>query len=452
VDSAIADFFRVRKADYLNGHIYGMYPPGWPAILALFRGVGLEWWATIVLGATSVWLTLRIATRLHGATGGIAAVLLLATSQVFLIAHAGNMAHAAIICATLGAALCILAGADPAARHRRWLWLAAGALLGYAVAVRPLSGLALGASVALWMLLRVRRDAPRLVPTFMICLTLGGLVPGALLIAHNVIVYGDPLAVGYSVMGGAAYDLGFGQRGVTVLNEQLQRVPATSAFTPTDALAALLRRLVGMNTVFLPIGMLLPVVAAAGALGVRTRWSVVWLFASLPLVHLLYWYDGLRLYSELLPFLLIGVAGLIAGTREVRPQFARALLGTLIVASLIMSLPWRPAAGGGGSRYWSNTTYGGGLPPRSGTMNATDSLIRAHGRVLFFVRDDSRYDNFIGGLYWYNGTGFDGPAITARDLGARNAELLRRFPDRVPFLIRDRGPDVRGTIEPLSTR
>ncbi len=44
-------------------------------------------------------------------------------------------------------------------------------------------------------------------------------------------------------------------------------------------------------------------------------------------------------------------------------------------------------------------------------------------------------------LYAFNGDRFDGPILVARDLGVLNETLIARFPDRVPYLVIDRGRD-----------
>lgn len=72
---------------------------------------------------------------------------------------------------------------------------------------------------------------------------------------------------------------------------------------------------------------------------------------------------------------------------------------------------------------------------------AADSLAREHGRLLLFSREQTRFDIQIDRLYVFNGDGFDGRILVARDLGPRNAELISRFPDRVPFLVDDQGRD-----------
>lgn len=442
VDPAIADFFRMRKIGWANGHFVPMYPPGWPALLALFRAVGLQWWASIVLGTTTVWLVYKIGERVQGAVMGGVAAILCATSQVFLLHHAGYMSHAATMCSLLGATLCLLVGERASGRTRVVAWIVAGGLLGYAVTVRPLTGIALGTSIGLWMMLRLRRELPGVLPTLAIAIAIGGCVPGILFAIYNVQVFGHPLTVGYSFLNGHLYDLGFGTRGFDALGPDLQPVPRTTNFTPMIALRDLVHRLTALNTTFIPVGMLLPTAVLAVSNGYRIAWSRVAAFALIPFAYFFYWWGGLRVYTELLPFLMLGVASMIVAIGARRPRLAGSLIAVLIGTQAILALPW-PVARADSHRPWSagvENGYGGAAPGRFATFNVADSIAKANGKILLFASEKDVVDNFIVRLYWFNQDRLDGPVLVARDRGAKNAELIRHFPDRVPFLVVDQGP------------
>jgi hypothetical protein len=438
MEPELADFFRNRRAEYGNGQIFTMYPPGWPALLALFRSAGLEWWSVVILGTVSVGLAYAIAARVHSCAAAVMAATLLATSQQFLMAHAGYMSHAASICASLAAMLLLLVAEQQRGTGRLPTWVMAGACLGFVVTTRPLTGLALGSSIALWALLRLEYRNSATLARFFSGLIAGGLIPGALLLAHNVAVYGDMLTVGYSAVSGDVYDLGYGARGVTTLDENLVRVPVVSEFTPRRAMWHLFERLAGVNIAFVPIGLLLPIAAVAVALGIRIDWRTVAIFLLLPLAHLLYWYGGLRLYVELLPFVLIGLAVILAELRRARQGLAQAAFGTLITGSLLMMLPW-PRGDHQDARRWSQSSYSRDMPVTLETMARADSLGAVHGSVLLFVRDRSGFDNLFTTLFMFNGEEFEGPVLVARDRGELNARLVQRFPARTAFLVEDAG-------------
>ena len=438
VDADIAPFFRMRKVDYLDGHLYGMYPPGWPALLAVFRYAGLEWWASVVLGTISAVLLYVLGRRLHSARMGALAAVLLVTSQFYLMSHAGYMAHAATIAALLAATWCMVDGIELSGWRRATRWFLAGALLGYVVTVRPLTGISIGASIGAWMMLRawqVDRRSPWLLA---VLVAAGGILPAALLITYNSLVLGSPLALGYQVMHPGMYDLGFGPRGFRVLDANLVWTPLTFDHTPYDALRMLTRRLVGMNTTFLPVGMLAPIAALAVAAGYRIPWSRVALFGVLPVTHFFYWYGGLRLYTELLPFLFLGTATMLLALHARWPRIAVAMTVMVLASQAVVALPWPPASGGG-HRPWSVSDYVRRAQGRRATLLIADSLARTQGRLLLFSRERTHFDNQMDRLYQHNGNRFDGHILVARDRGALNIELMRRFPDRIPYLVEDQG-------------
>ena len=439
----LAPHFLMRKVGYVDGQMVGMYPPGWPALLAVFGAVGLEWWSGVILGTASVWLIWSLGRQLIGPEAGWLAAVVLATSQVFLVAHAGYMAHAPMMFAMLGASWCLVHGLAANGRARILWWVCAGVLLGYALTVRPLTGLTLGISVGILALWQARRVATMAPIHLALCVAAGAALPGALIVLHNLSVFARPLALGYQVLHPGLYDLGFGLRGFNVLDDGARWQPMTFAFPATDGARALLQRLARMNTTFVPVGLLLPFIAGAVALGARVRWLTVGLFGLLPLAHVFYWADMLRLYWELLPFVILWLASLLASVDVKAPRAAASMAALIVASQLIVALPW-PAKSGENHRPWSaglDHSYGRVAPGRWATLHKAVELAEEHRQVLLFTREQSQYDNLMDRLYAFNGDRFDGPILVARDLGALNEKLISRFPNRVPYLVIDRGRD-----------
>lgn len=449
VDADIAPFFRMRKVDYLNGQLYGMYPPGWPAVMAAFRYVGLEWWSNVIAGTFAVVLTYLIGKRLHSPQRGAVAAVLVATSQLFLENLAGYMAHGGAMAGLLGATWCLLVGIDNRGWRRVLSWIGAGMLIGLAVTMRPLTGLALGFSIGVWMLARAWRREPRAVFTMAALVAIGGVLPMWLFIQYNLAVFGKPIALGYAVMHPGLYSLGFGQRGFRVLDANLEWVPSAFYFGPMMAFRTFVRMLVGINTTFVPVGMLVPIAALAVAAGFRIRWLLIGAFSFLPLAQFFYWATNLRFYVELLPFVLLATAAMLVVLHQRWPRLAWGLGGTVIVSQMVLALPWQ-AGTGGGHRPWAASDYAGSAAPgRWATLMVADSLQKVHGRLLLFSREATRFDIQIDRLYVFNGDRLDSPILVVRDLGERNAMLMERFPDRVPFLVQDEGRDRAATFTPL---
>lgn len=439
----LARHFLMRKVGFVGSQMVGMYPPGWPALLALFGAVGLEWWSGVILGTVSVWLTWELGRRLINPNAGWIAGGLLATSQVFLVAHAGYMAHAPMMFSMLGAACCLVRGVESPRRARFLWWMGAGVLFGYALTVRPLTGLTLGASVGILGLWRAKQGSPVAPVQMAVAVALGAAAPLALFVLHNISVFGRPLGLGYQVLHPGLYDLGFGQRGFRVLDENAEWRPMTFAFTAADGVRFFLQRLARMNTTFVPVGLLLPMIAGAVALGARIRWPAVALFGILPLVHIFFWGDALRLYWELLPFVVLGLTWILVDIHARSPRAAGTMVVVLVASQLIVALPW-PSKSGENHRPWAaglDHTYGRTAPGRWATLHRAVDLAAEHGQVVLFAREQSQYDNLIDRLYAFNGDRFDGPILVARDLGTLNEDVISRFPRRVPYLVIDRGRD-----------
>lgn len=449
MDADVAQFFRMRKVDYLNGQLYGMYPPGWPALLAVFRMVGLEWWSMVLLGGASVWLVWSLGRRLHGERAGTIAAIFLATSQVFMVTHAGYMSYATGMAFFLAGALCLLLGIEREGWQRYAAWIAAGTLLGFVVTVRYLTGLTIGLAIGLWMLHRAWQRSPRLSLVMAACVALGGLIPLYFFIQYNLAVFGKPIATGHSMMNPGGFALGFGIRGTWVLDESLVRVSAGVPFEPVDGLRHLVRRLVGMNTGYIPIGMLVPITVTAVAAGVRIGWSRVLLFAIHPAALFFYWGITQAQYVELLPFLVLGAGFMLAATWKRWPRLAMALFSIVVVSHGLVAAPW-PRRGLSLHRPWTQSDYASLGDVRRMRFRSADSLATAHGNVLLFSREATRFDNQMNILYHYNSPRFDGRIVVARDLGPRNVELMRLYPGYVPYLVEERPAPLPSVYTRLS--
>src|SRR4029078_930929 len=100
----------------------------------------------------------------------------------------------------------------------------------------------------------------------------------------------------------------------------------------------------------------------------------------------------------------------------------------------------------GGHRPWANGfdhTYGRGAPGRWATFHVVDSVAKADGKILLFARGGARFDNLMDRLYPCNGDRSDVPVLVVRDRGAANGDLARRFPERIPYLLVDKGRDLQ---------
>lgn len=449
IDRDLLPFFAMRKLGITpSGGLYGQYTPGWPLVLALFDLLGLRWWSGPLLGAVTIWATQRLGTLLYNRAAGLLAGALLLVQPWFLLLHAGYMAHTATILAITLAATWLVEGETATGWARTWRWLAIGVAIAVAVTVRTLTGVALGASLGLWLILRGRSDLGTIVRCAA-TVVVGAIPLAAWFLHYNNATNGDPLTVSYQALHGAGFNLGFGTRGFTGIDASLARVPLPITFTPRDAVEHLLQRLASINATFVPYALLAPVLALLAAHGHRPRWRVIGAFALLPALYFFYWGSEIRFYSEFLPFLLAWVAGGVVVVMRERPRTGAALVAAVIAGSALLNVPGR------WGRItldapWMRSDYTGS-PARFAAYDSLESLQRTHGKVLVFVQEQMpNYDVLIDRLYQYNAGGLEGPILVARDLGARNAELVARLPGRTPFLLKDNGRERAATITPLA--
>ena len=125
-----------------EGRWFGIFPVGWPAILAVGVALGIPWLVNPILSAFALWVAHDLVRRVYDRRTANLAVLLIGTSPWFLFLGGSLMAHTASIVAGALA----LRGALGVTDHRhgfRWA-LAGGAALGVLVLIRPFEGVLVG--------------------------------------------------------------------------------------------------------------------------------------------------------------------------------------------------------------------------------------------------------------------------------------------------------------------
>ena len=118
-------------------------PPGFPALLALFRFVG-DNYATAalllsLLGVTTVLLTYQVALRLVGARAAVVAAWWLALSPLHVIESSFLLTEIAFATFVLAALLTLLPSSDRSDRISTTRWIGAGLLMAVATFIRPIS-------------------------------------------------------------------------------------------------------------------------------------------------------------------------------------------------------------------------------------------------------------------------------------------------------------------------
>ena len=439
LDQALTPFFVIEQSYSASGYMNGQYPPGWPLVLSMASTLPAAWVVVFGVYALLVLATYAFGRVVAGSRVGLFAAALVTFSGLTLNWATSFMPH------VLEAALALIAGTlmvGSARATRRWrlaAWALAGLVLGFAIAVRPLTGVALAAALWLWVLLR-ERPAPRAAVAATLAACAGGVIPIAFLMHYNLQTTGAVLRFGYDLAEHGLHALGFGRRGF--VEYTTTGVPVERAFTFSPLLALRyagdnLR--VGLFDFFTTGILIVPIAYVALRSGVQWRWRRIAAFLVLPLAYFFYFFHNERsdrFYFEIFPFAMVGAAFLVHAVAQRRRSVGIALGGlfaaTMLVDTAITAIR-RP-----------------GLQTRSVAVSAAVERLRAqHSKLLVFVRADLPQQAADPGsepilwwgepvlqyLYWYNVYGFPSDVVVARDLGARDSELARRFPEWYAVLL-----------------
>jgi hypothetical protein len=420
--------------------IHSQFPPGYPAILALFVELGIPSFCGAALAALAAFGTYRAGRVMASASVGLVGALLLATNPVVISWSAANMSHAAGMAALSLAAWLAFDAARGTERRHDVEGVLAGLLIGYAFTVRPVTAIAIGLSIWLALLARrVGRPNLRRV-TAMLCV--GGALPFAAMLAYDAKTNGSPFELGYRAAIGHLTDMGFGMRGLIVYDRDVRPVVSSFPFTFADAVRNEISVAAWpfLRDLF-PVWWLLPLVAVGIAYRMRVRWTLVAAFSVLPIVNLFYFGNGERLYVELLPFVFVAVAAVVRHVGTIDARASRALFVFLVGAGVVTSAT-RIAAD-----RWQRLHH---PVPSERLARAIRDSSRAAPRILVFVRDTTIAEPLLIGLSQFNFGRFPGPVVVARDLRGENAQLACRLPGYRVLVAEFAPPPAAGGVRLVS--
>lgn len=260
---------------------YGVFPIGWPLLLALGEALGAGLLVNPLLATALPPLTWLLAReRLDERVARLAALVMALSPGVWSLA-ASRMSQTSVLVALLAATVVAVRGRD-----RRPLWLGAAAAVAYVVLARPFDAVVLGLPLLLALLLRTRDPVARAALV---------LLPGlaaALVLLDNHALTGDAFTFPVDPW----MDLSSGRPGCNRLGfgPDVGCNPTLGGFghSPAKALslAALSAERLDRLLLGLPGGLLL---AGAGlVLGWRRLWPLCLLSALPVLAYTLYWSPG----------------------------------------------------------------------------------------------------------------------------------------------------------------
>jgi hypothetical protein len=318
--------------------VYGQFPAGGPAMLAIGALFGAAWIVGPVFAAIGVYCFARLMRHVEPGQGtALAAVLLYAFAPFTVFLSGSMMNHVTTTTWLIGAALAmVVATRDDT--PRRGMALLAGLCLGIAATIRPLDAVAFALPAAVGLAWRLRIGARHVAP--LLASGVGVAVPLAILMAINATWTGDPLRFGYIELWGVTHELGFHEapwgfphtpaRGMELINLYLLRLQTYMFETPAPAL------------LFATIALLLVRRIAA-----FDRWVLAG-SGLLLLAYFGYWHDGFylgpRFMLPLAPWIALWTARLPGALRERSAPLPvqRATVSVGVLALLIGAIQLQP--------------------------------------------------------------------------------------------------------------
>lgn len=412
-----------------GGKWFSIFPPGWPAVLALGVAACVPFVVNPLLAALGVLLSHRFVTRIASPRLAALVTLLLCVSPWYLATGASLMSHPLTLVLLLGAWLLLLK--DDGA----WLlsWFGAGLLMGALFLTRPLEGVFVGFATGLWALSRA--DLKSLSGWISVAAYgFGCIALGAMVFPYNHLLTGNALSTPIDqyfdlLWHKGANRLGFGAD--IGSPDSWGGVDIWRGHRPLEALIEGQFNLKSMNVELLgwAIGSLaLLYVHLLWGRKNRADWAMFALISLTIGTYALYWFNGgfyigpRYWFMTLWPALFLSARGLQTaaaklsgiGAEEARQRIAlpAIVMGALAVTAF---LPWRA------SEKYSNFR---GFHDDYRALAASGMPNNA----LVFVKTDDVGE--WGSAFMLNSPTLDG-TIFLRDLGpAANAAIIARYPGR----------------------
>jgi len=180
------DAFSLYMIPHKADRWYSIFPPGWPAMLAVGVLFGVPWLVNPALAGLNVLLAYVFLREIYDRRTARMAVLLLCISPWYVFMGMNFMAHTF----TLTCALIASLGVAWAKRtgKARWAWLASGAV-GVASLIRPLDGVIVAGLLGLWA---IGIGGRRLKVSAITAFALGAIIVGAAVLPYNQQITGHP--------------------------------------------------------------------------------------------------------------------------------------------------------------------------------------------------------------------------------------------------------------------
>jgi hypothetical protein len=414
-------FFETTNIIERDGHVFSVFPPGWPLLIAAALRLGLPAWTlNPLLSAGLFVLTFRLAQRVSGdhATAALASMTL-AASSYFLMTGASYFSHTACAFFIVGAMLAMLRMSEGSAAGA----VLAGLLAGFAMITRyytPILCL-LPLTLVLWRERRWRTEY--------VWAAVGALPPLVFLLVYNHALTGSALLL--SKVGVARYDRIWFARGAWHRGAEIMLLHLADLMYWTPA-ALGVAYVAGLRAGRLK--------SRLGAVGAGFACLVIGLYPYINRGGNQY---GPRFYFDGFPLLVVMAAAVLFGTTRYgdRPRGARRLV-YLFFASVLVSVPL--------AAHQLRTSHAEVVE----RLDLTRQVERAHlQHALVFVLTPIGVDHPMPDTdFTRNAIGFDGPVLYALHRGDADRQLEDYYADRACYTYRYEPAARAGTLAPCPRR
>jgi hypothetical protein len=408
---------------------FSIFPPGWPAMLAVGVFLGVAWLVNPVLASLNVLLSYAVLREIYSRRAARMAVLLLALSPWFVFMGMNFMAHTFTLTCALAATLAVIR----ARQTGRAVWaLIGGFAVGMLSLIRPLDGLVVGGLLGLWAIGFGER---RLKVSSILTFALGAAAVAAVVLPYNSRITGNPLefplmAYYEKYFGPKTNALGFGpERG---LNWPIDPFPGHS---PLDALVNANLNAFSINVELFGwiTGSLVLVILLLFSGTVRkSDYAMLAVVAAIAGVFSFYWFSGgpdfgaRYWYLVVIPLVALTARGIefletTFKNGSQRPRVMAAVL-SLSVLALVNFFPWRAI-----DKYHHYL----GMRPDIRYLEKQHGF----GRSIVLIRGNLHPDYHSAWVYNPSNP-FAAVPIYAWDRNPQvRAQLLRAYPDRPIWIV-----------------
>jgi hypothetical protein len=430
---AMDEALHVDLISVVNGKWFSIFPPGWPAALAIGAAFGVPFLVNPILSALTVPIGHAFLSRWASQRLAALTTLLLVISPWYLAMGASMISHPLTLLLVVSAWLLMLTEGP----RRAFAWFAAGCLLGWLFLTRPLDGVIIGAVTGLWAMTRIdMKSASGWTAITAYCI--GCVLIGSTIFPYNSVLTGSPFQTPLNQYYDLAWHPGANRLGFGADVGSLDHwggVDVWLGHSPLEALVQAQFNLKALNVELLgwSIGSLVLVYVHLlwGRLS-RLDWCMLAVAGATIAAYAFYWFNGgffigpRYWYMVLFPAIFLSARGLqtaseVVGRTDISHGEEKGIFLVLLLSAVALTsfLPWRATG-----RY----SLVRGAHSNYRDLEATGRLDNA----LIFVRSDKspEFDN----AFTLNSPDLTGP-IFLRDRGAEaNAQIIARYPSRHVYM------------------